>query len=241
MNIKFPRGLLQPSTGYRFAVDSILLACFVETRDNEKLLDLGCGCGVISFGILLRQSKRKLHITGVERVEEVAEMARENARRLGVLPFFKVICNDVREIIKGSVLRPESFDRIVCNPPYRRKDSGRLSPHDLKNLARFQGETTLEDFIKTGAYYVKNRGKLYCSYISEGIVHLFSTLRKFRMEPKRIRFVHGHINNPSRIVLVETVKNGNPGLIVEPPLILYKGEKTNIYEDEALTFCPFLK
>ncbi len=183
-----------------------------------------------------------MHITGVEKVEEMVDMAEENARGLGLSACFEVIHADIREIIKGAVLKAETFDRVVCNPPYRKESRGRISPYHLKNLAHFQGETTVEDFIRAGVYCVKNRGKFYVSYASEGLAELFSLLKRHRAEPKRMRFVHGHRDNPSKVVLVEAVKNGKQGLIVEPPLILYRGNKgENIPEEDALSFCPFLK
>ena len=43
--------------------------------------------------------------------------------------------------------------------------------------------------------------------------------------------VHGMIHKPAKIVLVEAIKGGEQGLIVEPPLIVYS--QPNVYTEEV--------
>ncbi len=204
-------------------------------------MDMGCGCGVISFGILLLHRKKQLRVTGVEICRELAEMAKDNALNLGLQEAFEVIEGDIKCLTRDSSLA-QSFDSVVCNPPYRKRESGRTSPSSLKNLAHFEGETTLADFIKAGTYFLKTRGRFYLSWGSERLVELMVELRRHRLEPKRLMCVHGHLDNPCRIVLIECVKNGAPALIIEPPLILYEGSKgENIPHERAVKFCPFIK
>ena len=112
----FPRGLEQPETGFRFSTDSLLLSSFASIPVKGRVLDLGTGCGVIPFGILLRNLRSDLRVTGLEVNPEMIDAARKNVDTLGFA--------DRIEIIPGNVCKPdfapaESFDVVVSNPPYR--------------------------------------------------------------------------------------------------------------------------
>ena len=59
-----------------------------------------------------------------------------------------------------------------------------------------------------------------------------STMRKYNLEPKRMRLVYPYVNKAANMVLIEAVKGGNSQLIVEEPLIVYKTD--GIYTDALL-------
>ena len=237
----FPKGLFQPEKGHKFSIDSLLLSCFVNPKPKDRIVDIGCGCGVISFGILLRNMDKDLEVVGIDFDTSMIECATKNAYKLGLHDIFRPILMDIVKVKEARTLAPEQFNIAVMNPPYRNLGSGRISPYSLKNKARFEQMALLEDFIKAAKYLVKNRGRLYLVYLCERMSYLFEVLKKYRFEPKRIRFIHGHKQNPSKVFLLEAVKNGSPSLIVEPPLIQYKSKvKENIFTSETLSFCPYV-
>lgn len=239
----FPAGLKQPENGFKFAIDSLFLSCFVSPKNKDKIIDIGCGCGVLSFGILLNNNRDKeLTIFGVDSNREMIRCAQQNAVDLGLNNFFQPILLDIKNIKKNTIFKPEEFSIAVMNPPYRNLESGRLSPTIEKNNARFEQQGSLEDFIYAAKYLLKNKGKLYIVYLSERIAHLFNLLKMYNFGPRRIRFIHGNIERPSKVFLLECIKNSNPQLIVEPPLIQYeKSKEKNVYTQMALNFCPFIK
>lgn len=57
-----------------------------------------------------------------------------------------------------------------------------------------------------------------------------SLLRARKLEPKRIRFVHPHLDKPASIFLMEAVKGGGAGMEILPPLIVH--EQAGDYTDE---------
>lgn len=67
-----------------------------------------------------------------------------------------------------------------------------------------------------------------------------TTMRQFRLEPKRVRWVHPRLGEDANMVLVEGTKDGGVELHVESPLIVYneKGSYTDdllrIYEGAVL-------
>ena len=236
----YPRGLLQPESGFRFSLDALLLACYPGIGKNSEILDLGCGCGVVGFGLLLLHQDKHIRVTGVDVLPDMTEYALENARMLDLQSGFTAINMDIKNIRQSGDVLPESFDQVVVNPPYRKTGEGRLSPRQARNVACFEQETGLEDFVQAASYALKNRGRVNFIYPAESEVNLLHSLLQNRLEPKRMRFVHSRYGDPAGFVLLEAVKNGGRGMIVQPPLFLY-ADQGNAYSGEALVFCPFLE
>ena len=59
--------LYQCTPGYRFSIDSVLLAHFAKVSAGEKVLDLGTGCGVIGLIMLYRHCELDIQITGTRK------------------------------------------------------------------------------------------------------------------------------------------------------------------------------
>lgn len=237
----FPRGLFQPDKGFRFSVDSLLLSCFVPVKQGCKVLDLGTGCAVISLGLCLRYPEFEFNITGVDNNREMLIAANKNAKLLDLNEYFESLHLDVGHIKKSSLIKPESYDLVFTNPPYRALGQGRTSPIKAKNQACFESSADLEEFICSGAYALKNKGIFCFVYLAEKMANLFMLVQKYGLEPKRICFVHGFKDKQARLVLLETRKNAGPGLMVQAPLILYSYDKPgNCLTEETVAFCPFL-
>ncbi|MEF8822685.1 MAG: methyltransferase domain-containing protein [Desulfohalobiaceae bacterium] len=235
----FPRGLSQPEQGYRFAADSLLLACYPRSGEGDRFLELGAGCGAVSLGMLLHSGASRLEGLGVDRDPEMVRAAAENAQRLGLGDRFRAETADVRSVRESSLIQPETFDLVLFNPPYRRPQQGRQSPVEAENRARVEKSAGVEDFVRAAAYAVKNKGLVHLVFLAERLSPLMRALSQSRLEPKRMRPVHGRAGRSASQVLIEARKNGGEGLSVEPPLILYSGESGGLSE-QALRFCPFL-
>ena len=65
--------IIQKTGGFRFTLDSILLAHFVTLKNGDHIVDLGTGTGIIP--LVLTTRAQKLRITGIEIQPEMAEMA----------------------------------------------------------------------------------------------------------------------------------------------------------------------
>lgn len=231
---RFPRGMVQPEEGYRFSLDSLLLACFARPGRRHTGVDLGCGCGVVGLALLLRQPD--LHVTGVDIESSAVEAARENGRALHFPDRFDAVQGDVAE------WRPDKVvDFVVANPPYRAPGSGRTSQGEARRTARFEARGDFTGFARCAAIALKTRGKFTFVHLPERLAEVMAGLGAAGLEPKRLRMVHGRDDETASMVLMETVKAGGAGLKVEPPLILHqgRGQETRL-TDQALDFCPFL-
>ena len=209
--------LFQSRTGYRFSLDALLLAHFVTIKGREKIVDLGTGNGVIP--LVLAILHRSAILTGVELQPTMIERARRNVELNGLERRIQILSGDVRA---GERIAPTaSFDVAVCNPPYRKPSSGRLSPNDEKQIARHETQGDLGDFLHTGAFLLRPKGRLAIVYSAGRSIDLLSAMREARIEPKRLRMVHSFAGVEASLVLVEGVKGGRSGVEVLPPLTIY--------------------
>lgn len=230
----FPRGLVQPEAGYRFSLDSLLLSCFARAGRRQRGVDLGCGCGVIGIGMVLRQPD--LHIHGIDINPHSIKASEKNKLKLHLIDKLTFNCADVAD------WRPEKVvDFVVANPPYRELGTGRTSRGKERETARFESRGSFGAFARCAAMALKTKGKFSFVHLPERLPELMADLADNKLVPKRMRLVHGRSDETAKMVLMETVKAGGPGLKVEAPLILHegKGEQTRL-TPQALNFCPFL-
>jgi tRNA1Val (adenine37-N6)-methyltransferase len=226
----FPRGLVQPERGFRFSVDALLLADFTDLRGVDRVADLGCGCGVVGLALLLRGMREPLpdgalpraplRVVGLDNNPEMVACANENAARLGLGAHCRALPVDVAAVRGHPELAPESVDLVVCNPPYREPGTGRRCPDPGRDAARFTAGAATADFTRAAAYLLGNRRRACFIGLAERLDALLADLAAARLMPKRLRLVHPRAGAPARLVLAEAMKNGGPGLTVEPPLFL---------------------
>jgi len=217
--------LFQPSDGYRFSIDAPILASFVKVKKGEKLIELGTGNGVILI-ILGKKYPHLEELWGIEIQRDLFELAQENVKMNGLSERIRIIEGDVKEIERH--FSPQSFQVVVSNPPYYPASSGRINPENKKALARHEIMGTIEDFLNATSYLLKEKGRCYFIYPQKRAITLLVEMRKRRLEPKKIRFVHPKPKEEAKMVLVEGIKGGKEGLVVEPPLYIFdqKGSYT---------------
>lgn len=208
--------LRQPARGYRFSMDALLLAAFAcaSAARPARVADYGAGSGVA--GLLAARKLARAEVTLVELDAELHELCARNVEENALASRARAVHGDVR------VHEPEEpYDLILCNPPYRKPGTGRMAEGAQRSRARHELFLTLDELAAAAARSLRSRGRLCIVYHPERLVEAFERLRAARLEPKRIRLVHGRAEMEARIVLIEAVKHGRTGLQAEPPLIVY--------------------
>ena len=223
--------LLQARNGYRYSLDPVLLVGFVGPARARRVLDLGTGAGVIP--LLLSADDSVAEVVGLELQHGLAERARRNVELNGLADRLRIVEGDLRRI--RDLFPVESFDMVISNPPYRRPESGRIAPQDERAAARHELAGGLVDFLAAASYLLCNGGRFAVIYLAERLAELLDGMRAFRLEPKRLRCVHSRAGEAARLVLVEGRKCGGPGMVVEPPLHVYRSAGRD-YSDEILAF-----
>ncbi len=218
--------IIQNEKGFCFGIDSVLLSDFAKNIKKDSLvLDLGTGTGIIP--ILLCGKTELKKIIGVEIQEEVSDMAKRSALLNNLQDKFQVFNENILNLNK--IYDNQTFDVIVTNPPYKKKDTGIINEDERKIISRHEITANLEDFIKVSKDLLKDKGEFYMVHRPERLVDIFSLLRKYKIEPKELRFVYSNINKPPKLVLVKGIKNSKSFLKVDKNLYIYddKGNYTN--------------
>lgn len=210
--------IIQKNDGFCFGIDSVLLSDFArKIKNNSKVLDLGTGTGIL--GILLCAKTNLKQITGIEIQKDIADMATRSIQLNNLQGEFDILNCNIKDIDK--LLKIDSYDAIVTNPPYKKPNSGKINENKTKLISRHEIEANLDDFIRISFKMLKDKGTLYMVHRAERIVDILSTMRKYKMEPKRIRFVYSNKNSESKLVLLEATKNAKPFVKIERPLYVY--------------------
>ena len=237
--------IIQNEDGFCFGIDSVLLSDFAkEVKENSVGVDLGTGTGIIS--ILLSAKTKISKIIGVEIQKEVANMAKRSVELNNLQNKIEILNLDIKNIINKNdskksneisiiehKLVRESFDFIVTNPPYKKLETGKINEKEYKYISRHEVTANLEDFIQVSKYLLKDRGSFYMVHRPDRLVDIIELMRKYKIEPKKIRFVYSTIKKEPTLVLIKGVKNARAFLKIEEPLIIYNsdGEYTDeIYE-----------
>lgn len=209
--------IIQNKKWFCFGMDAVLLTNFCDVKNNSAIVDLGTGTGIIP--ILLSGKRNISKAIGIEIQAEVAEMAARSVELNKLQNKIDILNIDLNEAINH--LQPNSFDAVISNPPYKLNKSGLVNPNDQKAISRHEIKCTLEDVIKAAAALLKQYGRFYMVHRPDRLADIICLLRKYRLEPKQIRFVHPKINEKPNMVLIRASKYGNPELKFDPPLYIY--------------------
>lgn len=218
-------GLFPPGT------DSFLLSAFPRLRPGLRVLDLGCGTGLLS--LLLLQRQRELTVTGLELLPEAVALAWRAAAENRLTDRLTFQPGDLRE---RNALPAGQFDLAVCNPPYYSVTSGALAAESPRRTARAEVDCTLEDICQAARRTLRWGGALCLVHRPERLTDLLCALRGAGLEPKRLRPVFPRPESAPSLVLLEARRGGRPGLSWEPPLILETAEDRPAAELDRIYF-----
>jgi len=222
----------QHEEGYRFSVDAVLLSHFVRPYPNDSVLDLGAGCGVIS--LILAHRHAAVRLAALELQDDLLALLRHNISINHFDGRLVALAGDARHI--GACVQPESFDLVVCNPPYGKADAGRKSLGRERLLARHEVAGTLSDFIGAAAFAVKNRGRVAFVLPAGRLAALINAMQQVRLVAKRLQVVHSYPGGVGRLVLLEAIKNGGEELQILPPFFIYKAENGDYTPEMAAMY-----
>lgn len=218
--------LIQKPKGFCFGIDAVLLSHFAKVKKGQKVLDLCTGSGVIP--ILLEAKTQGEEFYGLELQEEYADMAARSAAFNQIEDKVKIICGDVKNI--RDIFPPMSFRVVTVNPPYMTELHGLTNLYEPKTIARHEVALTLEDVIAAAAYVLPVSGNFFMIHKSFRLAEIFKVMKKYHLEPKRMRLVYPYVDKEPTMVLIEGVKGGKERITIEPPCIVYK--EPNVYSDE---------
>lgn len=221
--------IIQNPEWFCYGVDSILLSNYAtEIRCGDKILDLGCGNGILELLFAAKSKAQK--IIGVEVQEEVAELAKRNIALNHLEEKVEILHANVKALEQH--FSQDTFDAIISNPPYMKADRGIMNENKQKRIARHEMEAGIEDFVRMSFFLLKDKKPLYMIYRTERLVDLIACFRKYKIEPKELCMIQSKIGQAPQLFLIKGIKNGGVELRMKEPLVVY--EEDGAYTKEIL-------
>ncbi|MDR0898264.1 MAG: tRNA1(Val) (adenine(37)-N6)-methyltransferase [Oscillospiraceae bacterium] len=213
--------ILQRPDGFRFGMDSVLLASFAASRPGRyRAADLGTGSAVLPLLICARLPG--VTFDAIEIQPDVADMASRSIRLNHLEERIAVHAMDLRDAPR--VLGHERHALVVANPPYTEKDGGLPSENPAHATARHEGTANLADLCQCAFALLQNGGRMAVVFPAHRLLALCDAMRDARLEPKRVLLVHPAPDKAPNLALVEAVKAAKPMLHFLPPLFVRDGQ-----------------
>ena len=202
------RYIFQDTEFFKFSLDSILLAEFIRPlKDNIKILDMCAGNMAIPL-ILSTYTNNK--IVGFEIQKEVYNLANESILYNKLESQLKIINDDIKNISK--YFNRESFDLMLCNPPYFKVNCAHINKQQELSYARHELAVTLEDLFIIASKFLKNKGKFYMVHRADRLDEIINLGYKYNVYVKCVQLISTKKGENPRIVLIKCSKNSKPNI-----------------------------
>ncbi len=215
--------LIQNPEGFCFGVDAVYLSDFAKVKPEETVLDLGTGNGVIPILLSAKTGGKKF--TGLEIQESAADMARRSVAYNHLEERIDIVTGDIKEA--AEIFKSAFFDVIITNPPYMLSQHGLRNTDIAKAIARHEILCTLDDILRAGMRLLQDKGRFYMIHRPFRLTEIMIKMNHYKIEPKRIQFIHPYIDKEPVLVLIEGVRGARPRVTVEPPVIIYGEDGRN--------------
>ena len=213
--------LIQNPSGFCFGVDAVFLSDFVKVKPGETVLDMVTGNGIIP--VLLSAKTRGKKFTGLEIQADTADMARRSVEYNHLEDRIEIVTGDIKEA--AEIFKPAFFDVITTNPPYMLAQHGQRNPDNAKAIARHEVLCKLDDILRESMRLLQDKGRFYMVHRPFRLTEIMIKMSYYKIEPKRIQFIHPYIDKEPVLVLIEGVRGARSRVTIEPPIVIYEKEK----------------
>ena len=215
--------LYQPTKGYAYNSDSIFLYQFIHRfHPKGKLLDVGCGVGIIS---LLLSRDFKIETTIIDKQKIMLQYAKHNY----------TINNLTVQAHHADFLRwkgeKEHFDYVVSNPPFYDRNVTQ-SQNEHLNIARYAQHLPIDALVQKVKQLLRPRGRFIFCYDAKQVDRVFMSLLTHKLNPEVVRFIHAKEDRDAKLVMISARLNSKSMTKVLPPLIVF--DEASQYQAEAL-------
>ena len=219
--------LIQKKHGFRFGVDAVLLSDFAKDSPSRRTLDMCTGTGIVA--ILLSAKTRTQEICALEIQPEIADMARRSVEYNSLSERVRVTEGDLKDAVR--IYGKGSFDKITCNPPYMKNNSAIKNESDSIAVSRHELLCTLEDVIRVSSELLIPKGRLCMVHRPSRLADILCLMRKYKIEPKRLRLVAPRPGKEPNLALIEGMYHGGEELRVMSQLYIF--DENGNYSEET--------
>jgi tRNA1(Val) A37 N6-methylase TrmN6 len=217
--------LIQPAQGYRAAIDPVLLAAAVPAREEQRVLDLGCGVGTAALCLAGRVAGACVH--GLDLQPGLIALAIRNAAANGLAERVSFACGDLLEIKDGR------FDHVMANPPYLVREKATISPNPIKALANVEGDAKLADWVARAIAAVRDGGSVTFIHRADRAVELRECFAR-GLGALRLMPLAPRAGAAAKRVILRGVKGAVPGFVELEPWPLHAPDGAFTAATEAI-------
>lgn len=208
--------IYQDSEKFKFSLDSLLLAEFVDIKQSdEKIIDFCSGNAPLPMILAAKYNKK---IIGIEIQKEVYDLAIKSINENHLEDLITMENMNVKDVV--NIYPNGIFDIVTCNPPFFKVDKTSLINKDLgKATARHELTITLAEIFATAKQILKNNGKFYLVHRPERLQEILDYASKNQFKAKEIKFITSNTEDYAIMVLFKFVKNGQIGTKISSKVV----------------------
>lgn len=197
-------GLLieQPDDLYKLSSDAVALANFVTCKKTDRVIDVGCGTGVLTLLIAFNHQPREMISVDINSaaVKQLEKNLTINQDKLTMTKFTPLHA-DARQL--HTIINANSADVIVCNPPYF--TTGKKAQNSNVSQARHDDTLSLEDLALLCTRNLKYGGTVYFCYPANQLAKAVTIFENNNFRIKTIKLV---ANNKGIYLAIFRAKKG---------------------------------
>ena len=205
------------SRSHAFGTDAFLLAHFSSPHANDRVCDLGTGCGIIPM--IFARDNAAADVLGVEIQPQGIEQFRQAIKESETRTVLRAMCTDLRALPSSENGR---YDLVTCNPPYKAAGHGILSAGTAQQLTRHETMCTLNDICASAKKLLRFGGRLCICQRPERLADAITVMRENALEPKRLQLVCRDKDSAPWLFLLMGQKGAKMHLNILPNFILYE-------------------
>jgi len=213
--LKYDLKIYQDSNAFKFSIDSILLAEFVNINYKSKnIIDFCTGNAPIP---MILSTKFEKNIYAVELQKHIYELGKKSIKYNNIKNI-TILNDDIKNIVNKFDFK---FDIITCNPPYFKVNKEtKVNDYNAKAIARHEICITLEDIINIASKIIVDSGSLCIVHRSDRFVEILDLFKEYHFGLRRIQFVYDNKNCNSCFLLIEAKYRCKDDLKVLKPLFI---------------------
>lgn len=210
--------LLQPASGFRTSLDSVMLAAACPARKGEAVLDLGCGVGGAAFCLLQRVPE--CFISGIDIQSYYIELARQNIGLNNATGRCEFAAGDIRDHEGG-----QRVDHVICNPPFLENGAGTRASDEGLALARAHDDDdiALKDWIDAGFRALRSGGCFTIIHRADALDRIMMGFGK-RFGAVEVIPLWPRVGEDARRVIVRAIKDRRSPARIGAGIVLHEAD-----------------
>lgn len=225
---KVNKKIIQKKDGFRFSVDAVLIANFLNIKSGSlTVVDIGTGTGIVP--LLISDNPHIKKVYGIEIQKENSELARRSIIYNGLEEKIEIVNADIKKFKVDF-----KVDMIVTNPPYIKSENGKISENRVKALSKHEIELTIKELIENSKRILKSGGSFNIICRTNRFQETIYLLSENNFYVKRLRTVHTKPGKEAILFMIEAIKDTKCTMELKDALYIF--DENGEYTPEVLEY-----